>query len=597
MTRASTRLRYLRSDHRARRTVVYGGGLLVGLGLVWIVVTGVVAARQARDIATRVSEVRGLLSAGRVTEARALAETIPSRADHAHRLCTGPAWFVAAHVPWFGRPFAVVRGATSVVQRLGDDAVPQMVSVSEALSPTTLRNGGSGLHLAPLVASRGELRSVDQLLHRSVAQLDALPHATWLTPVDGLAARLSTQIRALTGYLDAGVRVGDVVPALLGGEGPRRYFIGLQNEAELRGTGGLPGSFAIAVADRGTLRIVRYESAAVLRPAATNGLIDTGLDFGPGYRGLYASSGPTRSINDSNVSPNFPYAAQIWARMWQKVSGEHVDGAMAVDPTVLAYLLAVTGPTTVPGYGPLTADNVVALTQRDEYSIFPGYDERKGFLVDVFRAALRRVLSGAGDPSRLTQVLALAGKQQRIQVWSSDPATERLLEETDFAGAVPRTAQPFVAPIVNNAAAGKLDFYLQRSVDYVRTGCGPTRDVRVTIRLTNSAPSTPLPSYVTDRLDRNPPAGAKPGDNRSLLDYYATSGAQLNGVTIDNSPGTANVQEDLGHPVFRFDLEIPRGATRTVQLHLTEPAGTAPPRVWSQPGVLPLAVSVFDQHC
>jgi hypothetical protein len=150
--------------------------------------------------------------------------------------------------------------------------------------------------------------------------------------------------------------------------------------------------------------------------------------------------------------------------------------------------------------------------------------------------------------------------------------------------------------IVNNAAAGKLDFYLTRSLTYERTGCGPIRDVVVTIKLTNNAPASGLPLYVAGRAD-NPPPSAKPGDNHALVDYYATNGAELQSVTLNGAASTAAVERGLGHPIFRFDLELPRGTTQTIALHLREPAGTGKPRLWRQPGVAPIAVQRYDQNC
>ena len=150
--------------------------------------------------------------------------------------------------------------------------------------------------------------------------------------------------------------------------------------------------------------------------------------------------------------------------------------------------------------------------------------------------------------------------------------------------------------VLNNIAAGKLDYYLSRSVRFQRIGCGPTRDVQVTVTLRNNAPSTALPSYVVGRLDQ-PDGPTQPGDNRTLMDYYATAGAQLLGVTIDGQQGTAAVLQERGHPVYRIDLELPRGVSREVTLHLREPAGSGPLQVWRQPGVTPVDVSGVDQAC
>jgi hypothetical protein len=142
----------------------------------------------------------------------------------------------------------------------------------------------------------------------------------------------------------------------------------------------------------------------------------------------------------------------------------------------------------------------------------------------------------------------------------------------------------------------QLDYYLTRSMTYHRSGCGPTRDVFVTIALTNNAPAFGLPAYVNTRLDKHD-YPTQPGDNRTLLDYYATSGAQLLSATLNDKPTTVAVQNDLGHPLFRVDLELPRGTTQTLTLHLSEPAGKGEPLVWRQPGVTPLAVTYFSQPC
>jgi hypothetical protein len=118
----------------------------------------------------------------------------------------------------------------------------------------------------------------------------------------------------------------------------------------------------------------------------------------------------------------------------------------------------------------------------------------------------------------------------------------------------------------------------------------------VTVRLTNNAPASGLPHYVTSRSDLHS-YPTKPGDNRLLVGYYATDGAQMSSVTVDGRPATASPGADLGHPVFTVDLELPRGTTRTVVFHLTEPGTAGPPLVLRQPLVRPLHVAIHDAHC
>jgi hypothetical protein len=576
-----------------KRIVLWTLGGIIGLGLLWIVVTGLVARSQAEQLESQIAKVRILVSQGRVAEARAAAGSIPSMAARAHRLTTGPAWWVAAHIPYVGEPLDVMRDVFAAADRFGS-TIPDFVRVSSLLEPTSLRANGSTIRIAPIVEARPGLLSIKAKLDGAYAQVGHLS-GTWLSLVNSRKDQFADELERVRGYVDAAVRASDVLPTMLGQARPQRYFIALQTEAELRGTGGLPGAFTIATAYHGRIHFEQFYSDTKMLPNATHRLIKTGLDFGSDYDKAYGPSGPTDSYLDSNVSPNFPYAAQIWAAMWRKVSGEQVDGVLAIDPTAIAYFLDVMRPITVSGQL-VTGANVVDLTERQQYALFPDDAQRKDFEVGVLHAVARELTSGIGNPVALLHATGLSGSQRRLLVWSRDPHVQRVLVDGDFAGAIPRTDQPFSALILNNAASGKLDYYLGRSVQYQRTGCGSSRDVLVTITLVNGAPASGLPAYVTTRLDDHAKQ-AKPGDNRELLDYYATDGAQLQSITIDGKQSTAGVLQIDGHTVFRLDLELPQGSTKTIVLHLSEPAGHGSPLIWQQPGATPLQLNQSVQKC
>jgi len=592
----STQLRYLRSSGALRRRVLLVLGGLVMLGVVWIAITGYLAREQVKRLEANLQQVAGLVSAGRIDQARQVAADIPAIAERAHRLTSGPAWWIGANVPYVGAPLDVIRGATGAGYHVGVQGVPDLLRIAATLDPTKLRTSGATINTAALVASAPQLSSIAATLHTAVADIDRLPHSTWLSGVDRRRASLSTQLRSISGYIDAAARAAKALPVMLGDDRPKRYFVGLQNEAELRGTGGLPGAFAIVVATHGTVKFTHFASDGELLPAASGQLIETGLNFGPEYAAAYLASEPTRLFVNSNVSPHFPYAARIWARMWEKTSGEHVDGAIGLDPTVLGYILAATGPVALPGGVQLTAENVVSLTQRDEYTMFSDNLQRKAFLVSILEAASNRLTSGAGSATQLARLFSLASRQQRLLVWSADTRVQKLLAQTNYAGAIPRGDQPLVGLTLNNSAAGKLDYYLARSLTYDRSGCGPTRDVLVTIALSNNSPGTGLPLYVNGRLDKHA-YPVRPGDNRTLLDYYASTGAQLLSAARNGVPTTVSVEHSLGHPIYRLDVELPRGTTQTIVLHLREPAGKGEPKVWQQPGVTPLGVTFNNQSC
>jgi hypothetical protein len=174
--------------------------------------------------------------------------------------------------------------------------------------------------------------------------------------------------------------------------------------------------------------------------------------------------------------------------------------------------------------------------------------------------------------------------------------TQQSLERTPVAGAIPVTNAPYAGLSIVNDGGNKLDYYLDRSVLWTRQGCGMAGTVTAAVTLTNNAPAH-LPRYVTDRSDTHGP-NVRPGDNRLMVSWYATAGAGMDAVTVDGKAATAHAGTERGHPVFTVDLELPRGATRVVVFHLTEPMlSDAPVTVLQQPLVRPLVVRVEDHAC
>jgi hypothetical protein len=230
------------------------------------------------------------------------------------------------------------------------------------------------------------------------------------------------------------------------------------------------------------------------------------------------------------------------------------------------------------------------------YAEYSDAGARSTYLLNVARGISEQLLSAHGSMTTLLNAASHAVSERRLLIWSADSAIETRIGETPAAGSIPVTSAPYVGLSIVNDAGNKLDYYLDRSIRWQRAGCGPTRNVTVAVALTNNAPASGLPAVVTARSDK-PGHPVRPGDNRLEVAYFATDGAVMNSVTADGKPTTAASGTERGHPVFTVDLELPRGSTRTVVFHLTEPTGSGTPIVLDQPLVRPLQVSLEDAQC
>lgn len=565
-------------------------GAIVLLCGVWIVVTAMMARDQLDQMRTEVQTLRAKISAADWSAARATTTEVAKHAQRANQLTSGPVWALAARLPSGGEPLQTIRGITAGVDALGRDALPPLVGAAERVDPRKLRRPDGSIDLTRIASVGPVVKSASASVAQTAKAISGLPRHTWLSSVDAAQVDALKLVTDLDGTLKSADLAVRILPKMLGQNGSKRYFLAFQNESEARGTGGLPGAFAILEANRGKLRLVRLESDTTLNDVAAD------VDFGPDYRQLYRDAGPTTVYVNGNVSPHFPYAAQIWASMWREHSGEQVDGVIAVDPTALSYLLAVTGPATLPDKSQVSAGNAVELTQRTIYAKFandPTQERRRAFQLSIAAAASKKILEAQGKTTGLVQAVGKAAEERRLLVWSADPAVQTDLAQTSLAGIIPTTKAPYVGLSINNGGGNKLDYYLGRALTWQRSGCGPTRRTTVTITLTNSAPASGLSGYVTGRTDRRSYA-VKVGDSRLGVAYLATEGALLQSLTVAGKPATSAIGLEHRHPVYTVDLEVPRGTSRTIVLNLTEPAGKGEPIVLRQPLVRPLEVTLDD---
>jgi Protein of unknown function (DUF4012) len=583
-----------RRPGRVGVVILMAGGALL-LAAVWLGVTAMMANSQLSRVRAEAHTLGAQISAGRWNAARATSADLVKHAHRANQLTSGPVWALAAALPAAGEPLQTIRGITAGVDTLGRDALPQLVDAGQRLNPKTMRRPDGSIDVARVAAVAPAVATASASVTATTKSIDALPHHTWVSSVDAAYADALTQVTALDEALKSAARAVKIVPSMLGQNGPKRYFLAFQNEAEARGTGGLPGAFAILEANHGKVSFLRMESDRRLSGVTAK------VNLGPDYHELYGGANTTTLYVNGNLSPNFPYPAQIWASMWKAYGGQKVDGVIAVDPTALGYLLAETGPAALPDESHLSGANAVRLTQSASYAKFSGTSKadtarRQAYLLEIASAASRKILGARGEPTALLRAAGKAAGERRILVWSADPVIQADLAQTSVAGIIPTTAAPYVGLSIVNEGGNKLDYYLDRSLTWQRTGCGPTRRTTVTIKLTNHAPASGLPPYVTARSDdRGYPT--KPGDSRLAVSYFATQGAEMDDVKVAGKPGTAGVGVERGHPVFTVDLELPRGTSRTIVMHLTEPAGAGAPIVLRQPLVRPLHVKLLDTRC
>jgi hypothetical protein len=571
-----------RSLRPLTRRGVLGIGLLLLIVIAfacWLAFEGSRAKsnlEEARDSAQQAKDA--LLKGDSEGAARAVSEA-RSHAQKARDATHSPPWNIASVVPWLGSPLKTGQQISDVVLGLTADVLQPAAEVAAVLSPDRLLQGGR-VDVQLLRDSEPKLAEISSAARHLNEDANAISEPKYLSALSEVRAELQMQTSDVSGLVGNTALAARLAPSMMGADGPRTYFLGFQTNAEARGTGGLLGAFGI----------LRFNSGvgAVDTLGANDDLNKpfSPIDLGPEFNSQWGFNSPSTDSRNSNFSAHFPYAAEIWKSMWAQQSGTNVDGAIAVDPIALSYILGGVGPVTMPDGEVITKDNVVELTESTVYSRFPiDQQARKNYLQDVASAVVRKMTGPAESPRDLLDGLGKAVSEGRIAVWSSSPTDQQLLEKTPLAHEIPDDPAPYAAVVINNLGGNKLDYYLRREIEYAADSCdGATRKSTVTVKLSNTAPDGPLPDYVASALGL--PVGfpqVPRGTNITSVSLIATDGAKLEGALAKGQKVPAFTGTERGHPIFEVQVAIPAGQSGDVKFLLTEPTSPGAPRVPIQP--------------
>jgi hypothetical protein len=577
-------------------------GVLVGAGLLALDLFQVRAALQT----ARASLGDAVVAIGEVDLDRA--SLALEMADHelarARDRSSGPLWAVASVTP-------IVRHPTTTTQQIVEAA-----SAAVDLGRTALTEGepiirdGLAIGVEDGRIDLGPLRDAGDLLaslpvERLVTASDQLaePRTGWVPDVLREARSDSLQLadRAIESVTRARA-VTAVLPGFLGADGPRRYFVGVQTSAELRGTGGLIGFWGILSADDGRLEFgdsevyealdevggVPPDSSAVERISSLLGPLDEGVDADPAYLARYGSLAGNSFFSNVNLDPDLPTTARVALDLYTLRTGETVDGMILLDPSGLQQLLSAIGPElAVPEEvaAPLgleasvPTDRFAQLVTVDVYDTLGSgrSDERKDILGAIGDAAVAGVLSGGWDEIAMARAITGASVERHLQVFSAVDREQEAFVEVGAGGAfdLPSDAD-LLAVTANNAVGGKQDVHLGNTVEAMirledigqaadgTITAARTADIEVTVD--NPLPSSGLDEYIIGNCVRDDGTvgcfEGPPGWNWTWFSAWMPGSTGLAAARTDNGEDVTGVSDYRGFTVVdQFQATAPESSS------------------------------------
>lgn len=544
-------------------------------------------------VITLVPALRTDLGAGNYDSANQTFARMQESTVSARTTATGPLWKAAAVVPIIGANFSAVAEVAVSADDVASRAVAPLLNQYSSLNWETLSPTNGRIDVAQLRAAAPSISTAANTVRLSHDRLASIDLSRLLPEVADPIRSATAQLHSASTTLGSASSAADLLPEMLGADGERNYLLLVQNSAEARATGGIPGALAMLTTNDGRISLSHQSSAGAIeafRPA---------LEVDQEQERLYTKRLGTQMQN-VNLTPHFPTAAETAKKMWEeRHPGKTVDGVLALDPVVLAHLLEATGPvdladpavvgaiegTSLPAS--LTKDNVVPTLLSDVYREIAEPAAQDAYFAAVAASVFSAFTDGQGNSSQLIKALTSSVQEHRIYLWSSDQDEQNIISSTTLAGSVtgPDAGGASFGVYFNDGTGAKMDYYASRTVQLVQT-CDSEGYGRYTVQLKvgNTAPqdaASSLPAYVTGAGV----FGVEPGHFRTNYVVYGPAQALVESAQINGSPVPFGAGKHGQRPVGTVTLELAPGETAVIDLEFSRVVQDSEPKLQVTPSV------------
>lgn len=434
-----------RSRGRKKLYIIIGVVAVLLIALVAAAFAAVGSAKEMKSQATQVlQDVKSIQTAIGENDYAAAAQS----AQHASGLTgsiagelSSPLWMVASIIPVYGQDISGMRDLMTALDDAFDEGLVPLTKTLEANPPDSLISTDRRINVAAVTQLLDAVQDAAPSMQKCADVAESLPemHVGQLKSVVDPAKEKLTTINAT---FQKAAALAPVAGPVLGANGNRTYLIVAQNSAELRSSGGFPGSM-------GTLEI--RDGEIILNDFSK--VYDVLTDTNPSSVSItdeeYALFGAASMDcpRDAGIDPDFTRVASIWAASYEERNVSHLDGVISITPSVVQDILAIVGPVTLSDGTELTGSNATKVLQSDIYWKYLAEgadpDGTGGAVTDaLFAQAAHETFNklfsnlNADTLIKFASCMAKDMEDRTVMFWLTDEGEQAILASLDCSGAL-----------------------------------------------------------------------------------------------------------------------------------------------------------------
>lgn len=446
-------------------------------------------AGQAKELKAGLEEMLSSVKAQDIDGANVALAKVDSAADALDETLSSPLWETLQSFPFVGSDISSVHELINLLQDASDGAIKPAISVVVEYPMSGLKVD-DGFSASTINAYIGLLKQMEPFVNEVIGRLDNINFV--MVKSDKITEYTDKMKMLVQTYADAEQYL-NLFDTFLGDGEDRTYLLVAQNSAEIRASGGFPGSIGTIRIEDGILYIGDFASVYNVLSYGTP------TDVGPTEQEDSLFGNWMHYPRDAGVNPDFPRVAQIWARSYENYNKEDVDGVVSLTPVIIQQLLSYIGSITLSDGTELNGDNATMVLQHDLYNKYlsayipssQNADMADALFAETAKATMGMLVQDF-DVKRLASYFEIFDEgvsDRTIMMWMKNEEDQTVVESVGASGALNSDENKPVAGIYfSGTEASKLGWYFDMDTEVsepVENGDGTrTYDVTVTMRNT-----------------------------------------------------------------------------------------------------------------
>ena len=558
----------------------------IAIALVPIIIIGLLIFRLGTDAKSMLSEANTLktdlkavmtgVKERDVESAQNATLKLDNTVRKLDRTLSSPVWKAVSHAPFAGKYVKSVNTLVSVAEDASDNILKPALDVMDEYPLEGLKVG-DGFSVSTINAYLNLLEDIEPRIESMTTKMQTVK-----LPL-GKTEMLSEYTQMLTKLTAAYKENGEYLPlfrAFLGDGSDKLYLLAAQNSAEIRASGGFPGSMGTIRIEDGVLTIddfkTVYDMISVNPPTEAH-ITDTEY---------LLFSGSLDYARDACYIPDFERVGEIWALAYESKNDEHIDGVISLTPVIIQKVLAYTGAVTLSDGTELNGDNATQMLQKDLYYKYLSSNSsykisNANDYVDSLFAETAKIVMGKlvddFDINRIadySKIFTDGGKDRTILMWMEDETAESYVKAAGCSGALnDDPSNPEAGVFFSGANGSKLGWFvsLDTQIGDVTVNDDGSRTYDVTVTVSND--------ITRDDMYRagNYIIGNYNGQVESYLHLFAPAGGTISDFETSNSM-TMNMDEYHGLEVaYNVEFMLAPSNPVTVTYKVTTAPGVSTP--------------------